>query len=129
MDYCELAELADHVLERGGESVEDLVGVLERLSVADREELLHSDFLNAYQVFYYHFREIPSELGQERLILTPASLLAGGVLVEEVDDYAVLFMLEGAAPVVAISDGDAVLARVEGEGAYRNASRWIEERY
>ncbi|MDI6720278.1 MAG: hypothetical protein QMD46_11770 [Methanomicrobiales archaeon] len=127
MDYYELAELADGVLEIGGDSVEDLAEALDRLSEGEREDLLHSDFLNAYQVFYYHFRENPSELGQERLILTPASLIAGGVLVEEVDDYEILFLLEGSVPIVAVSDGKAVLARFEGGSAYRGAFRWIEE--
>ncbi|HZD43743.1 MAG TPA: hypothetical protein VE134_06750 [Methanomicrobiales archaeon] len=127
MDYYELAELADKVLEISGDDEAVLAGVLERLPHDEREELLLSDFLNAYQVFYFYFREAPTEMGRERLILTPASLLPRGVLVEEVNECQVLFILEDLTPIVTVSDGEEELVRFEGESAYRGALRYIEE--
>jgi len=41
--------------------------------------------LNACQVFYYFFRMLPDELVSERLELEPASSLAKGVKIDEVE--------------------------------------------
>ena len=50
-----------------------------------RNELLVSDLLNAWQVFYYFFRTVPDELVRERLELEPASSLVLGVAIDEID--------------------------------------------
>ena len=55
-----------------------LSGMLDALDTGTRNELLESDLLNAFQVFYYYFRINPDELVKERLELEPASSLHNG---------------------------------------------------
>ncbi len=126
-DYVELARLADRILEISGDDEERLAEVLDTLDPETRHELLVSDLLNAYQVFYYCFREVPDELTKERLMLHPASELADGVLLDEVDIYEVVFSVADRAPVVTITDGEEVLARLTGRHAYRDALCFLDE--
>ena len=54
--FPELVRIADCLLEESGEDEDALVRRLETLPGAVRRELLVSDLLNAWQVFYYFFR-------------------------------------------------------------------------
>lgn len=99
---------------------------LEDLDAAMRDELLISDHLNAYQTFYYYFRQIPDELIKERLILQPASALGDGVLVEEIDLYELVFTVHQGVPLIAVSDGEALLETFEGPHAYTKARAYAE---
>jgi hypothetical protein len=128
IDYTELAELADRVLEMSDDDAAELARSLDTLDEEARDALLSSDFLNAYQVYYYYFREEPaSELAEERLILSAASELKSGIVIEEVDEYEIIFGVKDAVPVVLISDGDSVLGRFSGPKAYSQAVRFLEE--
>lgn len=100
---------------------------LEDLDAGMRDELLVSDHLNAYQTFYYYFREIPDELIKERLILEPASALGDGVLVEEIDLYELIFTVHQGVPLIAVSDGDQLLETFEGPHAYTKARAHAED--
>ena len=126
-DYFELAELADRILAISDDDIETLVDVLDTLEEEMKEELLHSDFLNAFQVFYYYFRERPTELGEERLILEPATALGGGVMFEEQDLFELVIRVEDRLPQVLVTDGSTVLASFSGRSAYRDAVRFAEE--
>jgi len=128
IDYTELAELADRVLEISDDDVAELARILDTLDEDTRAALLTSDFLNAYQVFYYYFRKEPaSELAEERLILSAASDLRSGIVMEEVDDFEIAFGVKDSLPVILISDGDRVLGRFSGPEAYSDAVRFMEE--
>ncbi len=126
-DYMELAELADRLFEASDDDDELLARMLDTLDEETRGALLSSDLLNAYQVFYYHFRETPDELTKERLQLHAASDLARGVVIDEVDIYEVIFSLEDGEPVVIITDGENTLARFEGNQAYGETLRYLDE--
>jgi hypothetical protein len=127
MDYFELAALADKVLEIAGDDEEQLATVLDTLDAVPRAELVVSDFLNAYQVFFYFFRTIPDALVREHLILTPASDLRDGVLVEEVELFQIVFVIQENIPFIVVGDGEQLLARFQGKDAYRMAQEYIEE--
>ena len=127
IDYYELASLADKILEISGDDEEELAGVLDRLDPSLRAELLVSDFLNAYQAFFFYFRTVPDLLVREHLILTPASETQDGVLVEEVDLYQIVLYVQDAIPHIAVGDGEHLLATFSGTGAYQAAHRYIEE--
>ena len=126
MDYIELAALADKVLEISDDREEKLAEVLDTLDEATRNELLVSDFLNAYQTFYYFFRIVPEILVRERLILIPAADLLKGVLVEEVDLYQIVFFVREGRPCVGIGDGERLIETFTGKDAYRKAHQTIE---
>ena len=126
-DYIELAELADSLFEASDDDDELLAKILDTLDEETRGALLSSDLLNAYQVFYYYFRETPDELTMERLQLHAASDLARGLVIDEVDIYEVIFSMEGGEPVVTLTDGENTLARFSGTEAYTEIALYMEE--
>ena len=125
--YSELSRIADQILEKGEDQPEVLARELEQLPQKIRDELLTSDLLNAFQVFYYYFREDPGDLERDRLTLQPASALLTGVMVTEIDLFEVLFSIDAGEPVLSVSDGDQVIARYRGIDAFRKALRFLDE--
>ncbi len=127
LSQSELAGIADELLERAGEDNDALARELRSLDPAARNQILVSDFLNAFQVYYYFFSEDPGELERDRLLLQPASALAHGVLIAEVDCLEVKFHVEDGEPVLIVSDGEQVLANFRGRDAPEKARRFIDE--
>jgi len=127
MDYYELAQLADKILEIADDELPALVDILDELDPEVREELIFSDFLNAYQVFYYFFREEPDILLDERLSLLPASAIRKGVLAEERDLLELIFIAKNDVPEILVTDGEEILQRFVGPRAYREAVKWADE--
>jgi hypothetical protein len=125
-DYFELAELADKILTICDDDVAELAAVLDELEDGVKNELLVSDFLNAYQVFWYFFRYEPDILATERLMLSSASSLPRGVLIEERDLYEILFRVANARPEMIVTDGEGVLSVFQGKNAYREAADWVD---
>ena len=125
-DYFELAELADRMLTISDDDVAKLVSVLDELDEGVKNELLVSDFLNAYQVFWYFFRYEPDILAAERLILSSASSLSKGVLIEERDIYEIWFRVADALPEMVVTDGEEALVTFRGKGAYQDAAEWVD---
>jgi hypothetical protein len=127
MDMYEMATLVDRLLEIAEDDPGKLATALDRLDGATRREILTSDFLNAFQVFVFYFREEPTELGAERLILHPAADTAGGIIFEERDIFEIAFLVDDGVPVVEVRAGTQTVARFLGESAYRGAIRYIDE--
>ncbi|MFA5397002.1 MAG: hypothetical protein GX097_00080 [Methanomicrobiales archaeon] len=125
-DYIELAELADGILTISDDDVTKLASVLDELPGNVKNELLVSDFLNAYQVFWYFFRYEPEILTAERLMLSSASSLLQGVLIEERDIYEILFRVSNGRPEMLVTDGENVLMVYQGVNAYREAADWVD---
>ena len=119
--YADLAAFAERLFEESGDDDEQLGALLDHVPEEIRDQLLISDILNAYQVFYYFFRVGPDEEVMERLMLEPASLLRQGVFLEEYDLLEIFFRVGEEGPVIEISDGERVLASFTGHGAYREA--------
>lgn len=129
VNYAELADLADGLFEASNDDDELLAERLDTLDGETRGALLSSDFLNAYQVFYYYFRETPDDLILERLQLHAASDLARGIVIEEFDIYEVVFGVEDGRPFLILTDGETTLARFEGERAYAELVRYLDESF
>lgn len=127
VSYSELGEIADDLLEQVEEDPVALTRLLDHLDPKVRAELLISDFLNAYQVFWYYFRQEPEELERERMILETASSLLHGIRIRENDLYEIFFRVEEGIPVMAVSDGEMVLVNYHGPDAYRRAVRFLDE--
>jgi hypothetical protein len=123
----ELAELADRILGIAGENEKTLAEVLDTLDPEARQELLQSDLLNALQSFYYHFRELPTLLGGERLTLQPAAAALDGIPFEREKGADLVFRLEKGGPVIEVTELGEVLVKFEGSSAYRGARRYLEE--
>jgi hypothetical protein len=127
IDSVELAELADRILAIAGENLKVLAEVLDTLDAEARDELLSSDLLNALQSFYYHFREMPTLLAQERLNLQPAVAALDGIIFEEEKDLDLVFRVGGEGPVIEITEAGEPVVEFEGSSAYRGARRYLEE--
>jgi hypothetical protein len=123
--YSRLVAVADNLLEDADEDIAHLARSLESLEQPMRDELLVSDQLNAYQVFYYFFRIEPDMLVQERLDLEPASSLIKGLKIEETDLLEMFFGIRDAKPVIIISDGDKVVATFSGKSAYEQGRMFL----
>jgi hypothetical protein len=127
LPYRELSWVAERILEEGEDDPEALARALDRLDPAVRDELLDSDFLNAWQVFYYHFREDPGELERDRLTLQPASALADGILITEIEFYELVFLIEAKEPVISVRTGGEIAANFRGKDAYRRARQFLDD--
>jgi hypothetical protein len=124
--FTELVSVADGIFAECGEDAEALARRLGTLPEPLRDEILISDLLNAWQVFFYFFRMWPDRIVQERLELEPASVLGSGVVLEEIELLDLIFTVKDRQPVVTVSDGDKVLAAFTGPTAYRDALAYIE---
>jgi len=125
--YRELAKIADSLFKASGDDEERLASHLDTIGTDLRQELFGSDLLNAYQVFYYFFRESPGDLEKERMILAPAPLLVKGMVITEVDYLEIVFSMDSGEPVIAVREEDQVLANFRGKTAYRDAKQFIDE--
>lgn len=127
LSYREMACIAEELLEKTHEDEELLAREFAALPDDLRRELLVSDFFNAYQTYYYFFRQSPGDLERERLILQPASALVQGVMITERELLEIVFRVEDDLPVMSVSDGDQVLVNYRGPDAYTRALHFIDE--
>jgi hypothetical protein len=124
--YPDLAAIADHLFDACEDDVRCLSRRIEALESDTRNELLVSDLLNSWQVFYYYFRTTPDELTREKLELEPASSLIRGITLDEIELMELIFMVKNQKPFIVISDGTHQLATYEGNTAYAEGLRFIE---
>ena len=124
--YSRLVAVADNLLEDADDDIAHLARGIDALEPAVRDELLVSDQLNAYQVFYYFFRTEPDMLAQERLDLEPASALIRGLKIEETDLLEMFFAIHENKAVIVISDGDKTVATFSGTSAYAQGRMFMK---
>ncbi len=126
-DYETLSQIAENILDEADDDMDSLVRLLSLQESAVLNELLDSDLLNAYQVFYYFFRCEPSELVQDILMLEPATSLRYGIHIDDCELAEIYFGVIKSEPVILITDGDKEIMRFTGVGAYTDAEKYIEE--
>jgi hypothetical protein len=124
--FPELVALADRLLEESDDDIELLAIKIGSLDADMRNELMVSDILNAYQVFYYYFRTVPDELVKERMELEPASSLIGGLKIDEVEFLELFFVMKDHKPLIIVSDGEKTVATFSGNTAYANGMKYLE---
>lgn len=136
-DYAEEAEeetepfeamedVADEIFEACEDDVVCIAARLDDLDPELRWELLESNLLNAWQVFFYIFRLVPDELVRERLELEPALAARTGILLEDRDLFEILFFVRDRRGFIGVSDGEALLAHFEGPDAYHEARSYVD---
>ena len=124
--YDKLVAVADDIFLKCEEDPKCLSRMIETLDPATRNELLISDLLNAYQVFFYYFRTCPDDLVRERLELEPASSLINGVKIDEIELLELVFSVKDHEPVIIVSDGEQTLTSFKGKKAYAEGLKYIE---
>ncbi|WP_048152928.1 hypothetical protein [Methanolacinia paynteri] len=125
-DSIELAELADQILDIAEDNYDRLSSIIDDLDDEVKNELLVSDFLHAFQVFYYYFRMDPSEIVIDRLMLQPASSLEKGVFIENFDIFELWFIIEDNNGIIYVSDGEKILKKFSGRKAYTEAVEYAD---
>ena len=121
-----LTAAADHMLEDCEDDTECIAIRLGEMAPDVRDELLVSDLLNAWQVFFFFFRTGGGDLLRERLELEPASSLASGIMIRENDFLSMIFAVHEAKPVIALSDGERVVATFSGKTAFTQGREFME---
>jgi hypothetical protein len=124
--YPELFAIADRLFEECEDDVICLASRMELLDAGIRNDLLVSDILNSYQVFYYYFRTCPDGLVCEKLELEPASSLVKGVKIDEVELLELFFSVKNHEAVITVSDGEKTLVAFRGKNAYADGLKYIE---
>jgi hypothetical protein len=125
VDYGELVTLADRLLDECDDDTGLLAEKLDALPESLRNELLISDLLNAFQAFFFFFRQMPDEIEAERMMLHPASELPYGIRINEIELLELIFAVTKDGPAMIVSDGDKVLAAYTGNDAYQKALDYI----
>jgi hypothetical protein len=124
--FPELVAVADRLLEESDDDIERLAAKIGSLDADVRNDLMVSDLLNAWQVFYYYFRTVPDELVKERMELEPASSLARGLKIDEVEFLELIFVMKENKPLILVSDGEKPVATFSGSNAYANGMKYLE---
>jgi len=124
--FPELVALVDRMLDDCEEDVECIAIHLGKLEPEVRNELLVSDLLNAWQVFYYCFRTDPGAYIREKLDLEPASVLQNGLMLEEVDLLELHMAVKDGKAIIAIWDGERSVTSFSGKNAFRDARNFLE---
>jgi hypothetical protein len=119
--YQALVALSDQILEDCEDDVECIAVRLAGLEPGVRDELIVSDLLNAWQVFWYCFRTDPGIDLREMMELEPASALATGLKLGEIDLFELYFGIREHLPMIAVFDGEKTVASFRGKNAYRDA--------
>jgi hypothetical protein len=126
VSYAELVSIGDHLFEKCEEDVACLASRIDALDASVRNELLVSDILNSFQVFYYYFRIFPDEMISERLELEPASSLIQGVKIDEIELLELLFLVKNHEPLIIVSDGEKAITTFKGKTAFADGLKYIE---
>lgn len=119
--FQSLVDIMDQILEECEEDVECIAARLAGLEPDERNELLVSDLLNAWQVFFYCFRTDPGIDLREMMELEPASVLVSGLKLGEIDLLELHFAIRDHLPVIAVFDGEKTVNTFRGKNAYRDA--------
>jgi hypothetical protein len=119
--YTALVGIVDRLLEDCEDDVVCLATRLGGLEENVRNELLVSDLLNAWQVFWFCFRTDPGILLREQLDLEPASALPGGIRLCTIDLLEVFFAIRDGQPWVVVWDGEKAVSSYSGRNAYTDA--------
>jgi hypothetical protein len=126
VQFAGLVALTDKLLEESDDDVARLAEKIGSLDADVRNELMVSDLLNAWQVFYYYFRTVPDELVKERMELEPASSLSHGMKIDEVEFLELIFVMKDHKPLILVSDGEKTVATFSGGNAYSDGRQYLE---
>jgi hypothetical protein len=125
--YQTLADIADRIFGRCNDDPSCIAKEIRKLDPDIRNDLLSSDLLNAWQVFWYYFRDYPGDEAVEFMNFHSAGELAKGVPMGGIDIFTLTFQVTGDSPEIALSDDLQEVARFRGSDAWMKARAYIEE--
>ncbi len=123
--YAGLADMMEEILARCNDDPACIAASLEKMEPDLRREILTSDLLNAWQVFWFHFREDPGDEAVEFLLFHPAGELGRGVPMGDLDIFTLTFRMQGGEPEILVADDLQQVGRFRGEKAWKRAKAFI----
>jgi hypothetical protein len=123
--FSDLSEIAEKIFTDCNDDPACIAHHLRRLDPQTLEEILSSDLLNAWQVFFYYFGEIPGDEAVEFLIFHPAGELIRGVPMGDIAIFTLTFIVRNNIPVIVISDDIQEVARYSGKDAWQKTTAFI----
>ncbi len=124
LTYPELSVIVDKIFESCEDDDDCIVNHLARLDDSVRISLLTSDLMNAWQVFYWYFREQPGKDIMETLLFSPAGNLKRGIALEN-GIFSFQFSVKNDRPSIVISDDEGVCATFSGQNAWKQTMNLI----
>lgn len=122
-----VSEIIDTIFRDCGDDAACIATAIKNQEPEIRDEILSSDLLNAWQVFYYHFADYPGDEAVEFLVFHPAGELSQGVPMGEIDIFTLSFSVIRGEPVISISDDIREVARYTGTSAWTETLRFLDE--
>nr|WP_319539655.1 hypothetical protein [uncultured Methanospirillum sp.] len=124
--FADLADLVEGILDRCDDDPACIAAELNTLEPEKRAEILSSDLLNAWQVFWYFFEVYPGDEQVEFLVFHSAGELAGGVPMGQAGIFKLTFFVQGGEPGIIIEDDVTEVARFSGRTSWNDAKKYLE---
>lgn len=125
--FAELSDLMEEIFSICDDDPVCIAAKLEKLEPDTRREILHSDLLNAWQVFWYYFRAFPGDEAVEFLTFHPAGDLIQGVPMGDIDIFTLVFQIADEEPEISIADDLQEVARFRGASAWNDCRSFIHK--
>lgn len=122
-----LSDTIDSIFRRCGDDPSCIAAAIRGLDPDIRHEILSSDLLNAWQVFWYHFATNPGAEAEEFLNFHSAGELAEGVPMGEAGILTLTFSVTDDEPAISISDDIREVARFTGSSAWTDTLRFFDD--
>jgi hypothetical protein len=125
--YNTLSTIADTIFNRCNDDPSCIAKEIRKLDEETRHDILSSDLLNAWQVFWYYFHEYPGEEGEEFLMFHSAGELSRGVPMGELDIFTITFFVINGEPEIRIADDLHEVAGFTGSSAWADTIKYIRQ--
>ncbi len=123
--YSALSDIADTIFSHCNDDPSCIAGEIQKLEPEIRNSLLSSDLLNAWQVFWYYFKEYPGDDAVEFLNFHSAGELARGVPMGDIGIFTLTFQVIDGEPEIGLSDDLQEVARFRGAAAWAETQGYI----
>ncbi len=124
--YADLADLVEGILDRCDDDPACIAAELNTLEPETRSDILSSDLLNAWQVFWYFFESYPGNEHVEYLVFHSAGELARGVPMGDAGIFTLTFFVKSGQPGIIIEDDMAEVARFSGLSSWSDTKKFLE---
>jgi hypothetical protein len=125
--YDTLSDIADTIFRRCDDDPSCIASEIRKLDPDTQCDLLTSDLLNAWQVFWYYFKDYPGDEAVEFLNFHPAGDLVRGVPMGDVGLFTLTFQMIVDEPEIIVSDDIGEIARFRGITAWEETRTYIEK--
>jgi len=124
--YAKLAAQVEGILDLCNDDPACIAKALNSLEPDTRNEILSSDLLNAWQVFWFYYGEYPGDEAVEFLVFHPAGELSKGVPMGDMGIFRLTFIVKGGNPGILIEDDVTEVAWFTGPSSWKETREFLE---